>query len=409
MHKQSTPLPLLNIYALFCLHMQLNFDKGIKINNYALKMHNYLADSKFKLAPLGTKISGPIATVSVVGARGYSGLELIKLLKNHPTIELKYAFATSQFNLSEELMNSSFANIKCLHESEIFTHLTDIVFLATPAEVSLKLAPELIKKGAKVIDLSGAFRLKKSDYQRWYGFSHTHQELLTQAHYGLQSFSKNSISPLVSNPGCYATAISMALIPLLKHHLVSPNHIVIDAKSGTTGAGKKPLENLLFSEVDGECLPYKVGCHQHLPEIQECIESFTSLFIEPHFTTSLLSVSRGIIAGIYLNSLTTDIEQIKTAYLTEYQNYPLVRFSSKISQFASLKKVVGTPYTNISFELVGTKLYVFSCIDNLLKGAASQAIENLNSILGLPLEFSLISQTTLPVSQPHSNNQEALL
>ncbi len=374
----------MNIYATILAYKQLKFDNCIFIHNYAIYMHNYLADSTFQVPPT--------MTASVVGARGYAGLELVKLLLAHPFVHLNFAFATSEFQLSADLIDTRIAGVKCLAEAEIFNHLTDIVFLATPAEVSLKLAPELLKRGAKVIDLSGAFRLKKSDYQHWYGFSHPVPELLASADYGLQAYAQIPKSSLISNPGCYATAIALALIPLLKHQLVDPKNIVIDAKSGTSGAGRKAQENLLFSEVVGECLPYKVGKHQHIPEIQESIESYSGVHIDPHFSTSLLSTSKGIIAGIYLNALTTDIKSIEKAFQNEYANYKLVRFSSKISQYASLKKVIGTPYTHISYELVGTKLYVFSCIDNLMKGAASQAVENLNALMGLPLEFSLIPQ-----------------
>ena len=369
-------------------------------------MHNYLAVPTFQ-SPL-TQTSSAL-TASVVGARGYAGLELVKFLLAHPLIQLKFVFATSEFQLSDELIDERITGIKCLAESEINNHLTDIVFLATPAEASLKLAPELLKRGAKVIDLSGAFRLKKSDYQKWYAFSHPEPQLLASAHYGLQAYAQKPKGALISNPGCYATAIALALIPLLKHHLIDPKNIVIDAKSGTSGAGRKAQENLLFSEIVGECLPYRVGRHQHIPEIQESIESYSGVSIDPHFTTSLLSTSRGIIAGIYLNAFTTDIKLVEKAYQTEYANYKLVRFSSKISQYASLKKVIGTPYTHISYELVGTKLYVFSCIDNLLKGAASQAVENLNAMMGLPLEFSLIPQVSFSASNTQTKDHEAIL
>ncbi len=391
----------MNIYASFLLYKQLKFDNCIFIHNYALSMHNYLADIKFKFPPL--------PSVSVVGARGYAGIELIKLLIEHPSVQLQYAFGTSIFNLADDLLDSRFSKVKCLNESEILTHKSDIIFLATPAEISLKLTPLLLKQGSVVIDLSGAFRLKKNDYLKWYGFKHPEPELLSKAHYGLQALATQNMATLIANPGCYATAISLALIPLLKFNLIDPKQIVIDAKSGTSGAGKKALENLLFTEVVGECLPYKVGRHQHLPEIQESIEAFTGVSIEPHFSTSLLGTSRGIIAGIYLNSLTEDLKKIEKAYEKMYQNYKLVRFSSKISQYASLKKVVGTPFTNISYELVGRKLYVFSCIDNLLKGAASQAIENLNSLLNLPLEYSLIPDFSFSHSLSPLNQNEAQL
>ena len=329
-------------------------------------------------------------TCSVVGARGYTGLETVRLLLNHPHANLTHCFATSEFKLTDYLTNSAASKIICLADTEIFNHLTDVVFLATPAEVSMKLAPKIIAAGKKVIDLSGAFRLKTHDYTKWYGFTHTEKTSLSEAVYGLSPWSgpANKTETLIANPGCFATAVSMALIPILKNQLVHTESIVIDAKSGSTGAGKKASENLLFTEVDGECLPYKVGRHQHHPEIIETLELFSGARIDAHFVTSLLPVRRGIIAGIYaqLNSNKT-IQDVENAFAKAYADYSLVSFGSvkESSQLVSLKKVVGTAKTHISYEVVGSKLYLFSCIDNLLKGAASQAIENFNRISDLPI------------------------
>ncbi len=339
-----------------------------------------------------SKISGSVS-VSVVDARGYTGLETARLLLKHPQTDLKFCFATSAFKLNELLASPEAANVKCLADSEILSNLTDVVFLATPAEVSLKLAPEILAQGKKVIDLSGAFRLKQNDYQKWYGFKHTDEFNLKAARYGLSPWAGPAKGErLVANPGCYATAISMALIPLLKENLIQEDSIVIDAKSGSTGAGKKLSENLLFTEVEGECLPYKVGRHQHYPEILETLELFTGKKVEAHLTTSLLAVRRGIIAGVYakLNGGMT-MNNVEAAFASAYGGYPLVSFGSAqvLPALLSLKKVVGTAKTHIAYEVVGDRLYVFSCIDNLLKGAASQAIENFNCLYDLPVSQGL--------------------
>ncbi len=334
------------------------------------------------------------ATVSIVGARGYSGLELAKLLLRHPAAHLTHAFATKDFRLSDDLWDSSAVNIKCLADDQLESNLTDVVFLATPAEVSLRLAPKILKAGKKVVDLSGAFRLKSSDIKAWYGFANTEPALLSEAEYGLAPFCgpSKSHSRLIANPGCYASAVSLALIPLLKHDLIDANHIAIDAKSGTTGAGRKASENLLFSEVDGDCLPYRVGQHQHFPEIQETVAKFSGAQIDPHFVTNLLPCKRGIIATIMATSKTSDVSNIEKAFNTEYAQYPLVRHGQNVTQLAKLSGVVGTPFTHISYKLTENKLYVFSAIDNLLKGAASQAVENFNRLLDLPLTFSLTKE-----------------
>lgn len=332
-------------------------------------------------------------TCSIVGARGYAGLELAKILLQHPFADLKFCFATSKFQLSDYLNSEKSSKIECLLDSEIMNHLTDVVFLATPAEVSLKLAPQILAAGKKVVDLSGAFRLKQNDYKKWYGFDHHEPSLLKTSQYGLLPWIGPSKSDnLIANPGCYATAISMALIPLVKSELINIEHIVIDAKSGATGAGKKAAENLLFTEVDAECLPYKVGRHQHEPEIIESVEAFTGQKIQPHMTTSLLPIRRGIIAGIYatLNQGKT-ISDVEAAFSKAYEGYSLVKHTTMAnsSQLLSLKKVVGTAKIHITYEVVDQKLYVFSCIDNLMKGAASQAVENLNRLNDWPVETGL--------------------
>lgn len=336
--------------------------------------------------------SSPI-TCSIVGARGYSGLEIARILLKHPAVKLETCFATQKFSLSQYLTNPSAQSIPCLPDSEIMNHLSDVVFLATPAEVSLELAPQILAKGKKVIDVSGAFRLKKNDYQKWYGFQHDQKNLLDCAVYGLQPWQTlHKNTALIANPGCYATAISLALIPLLKNDLIKKENIVIDAKSGTSGAGRKASENMLFTEVDGECLPYKVGQHQHTPEILESIEIFSGVQIDPHLTTSLLPTRRGIIAGIYAQiSPQVEIDQVESAFLSAYEKYPFVQFSnlSKNSELLKLKKVVGTANCHISFQIIDQKLYLFSCIDNLLKGAASQAVENLNALYQLPISTGL--------------------
>jgi N-acetyl-gamma-glutamyl-phosphate reductase len=335
-----------------------------------------------------------VKTASIVGARGYSGQELARLLLNHPAVKLNYAFATQAFDLSAEIFDDRAKAVKCLSDDQLFSNVTDIVFLATPAEVSMNLAPKLMDKGAFVIDLSGAFRLKAADISKWYGFEHTARLQLAAADYGLAPFCgplpKNV--QLVANPGCYATSISMALIPLLKRGLIETESLVIDAKSGTTGAGRKAVETQLFAEVTGECLPYRVGKHQHLPEIQEAVAQFSSKTIDPHFNTHLLPVKRGIIASIYAKTSAKSLDQIEAAYAEEFANYKLVRFGRDISRLAKLGPVQHTPYTHISYELIGNKLYVFSVIDNLMKGAASQAVENLNRSLDLPLSFTLVGE-----------------
>ncbi len=336
-------------------------------------MHKYTATKALK-------------TASIVGARGYTGLELARILLRHPGVQLTHCYATQKFSLASLVSNPLAKNVICETDLDIQKNPTDFVFLATPAEVSIELAPKILAAGKTVIDLSGAFRLKKNGYKKWYGFEHAEQSLLQQAEYGLLPFvgPKQNQPKLISNPGCYASAVMMALIPLLKKGLLDPSSIVIDAKSGTSGAGKKATENLLFTEVDGECLPYKVGKHQHLPEIIEYVEKYSGIEIDPHFTTSLLATRRGIIASIFANT-NASIEQIEQAFAEVYDGNSLVSFARTDSrpELLSLKQVVGTAKTHITYQVVGKKLFLFSCIDNLLKGAAAQAVENMNRVMDL--------------------------
>ena len=198
---------------------------------------------------------------------------------------------------------------------------------------------------------------------------------------------------LVANPGCYVTAVLSALIPLLKNGVIDSDSIVVDAKSGTTGAGKKAAESLLFSEVDGECLPYKIAKHQHFPEITTYLEKFSDVKASPHFSTSLLATPRGIIAGIYANLAAGKFEaDVAAAFESAYMNYPLAKVSTlaKTPKIASLKQVVGKNSVHIGYAVdtgsagasIGGKLYLYSFIDNLLKGAASQAVQNLDLMFG---------------------------
>jgi N-acetyl-gamma-glutamyl-phosphate reductase len=342
--------------------------------------------------------------VGLIGARGYSGLELARILLRHPGVELAACFAGEKsFQLSEYLPETMAAKVPVLPLKEENLKGFHTIFLATPAEASLEWAPKVLEAGAHCIDLSGAFRLKTGDtlaekqanYQKWYGFSHPEPTLLEKAVYGISPFSPPSgFRPpqLVANPGCYSTCILMALIPLLKGKAVQPKTIVIDAKSGTSGAGRKAAENLLFTEVEGECLPYRVGKHQHLPEITEWASHLGREKIDPFFTTHLLPVRRGIIAGIYAE-LQPDVtpEKILQIYAQSFGNYPLVKVQpiDQAANLLSLKRVVGSARTHIQFQVVGNKLYLFSLIDNLLKGAASQAIENFNRLADYPVDLAL--------------------
>ena len=354
--------------------------------------------------------------VAIVGSRGYSGLVLARIILSHPYMELKACFSRdANWNLSEDLPEATAQNIAHISTDDIVKHSDQFatIFLATPADASMSLVGELKDTDAQIIDLSGAFRLDLENHLNYYGFAQTQTTALNKSLYGLVPFvdAKALVkAKLIANPGCYATSVLMALIPLLKNNLIEKNSIVIDAKSGTTGAGKKASENLNFSEVDGGCLPYKVGRHQHLPEIIKYTESYSGQNIDPFFTTHLLPVRRGIIAGIYAKPISQDLshgnssdekvtQEIINAYAKSYENYPLVKIANLTAKesnpLLTLQKVVGSARTQIVFHVLNGKIYVFSLIDNLMKGAASQAIENWNLSHGFDLETGIINQEGL--------------
>lgn len=362
-----------------------------------------------------TQISSSPVNVAVIGARGYSGLELCRLLLRHPRARLAAVSATSAFDLSGHLPETKARNVATKTPDEILTDVSagrvQTVFMATPADVSLNWAPRFVGAGASVVDLSGAFRLKagtpaerNENYLKWYRLEHTAGASLEEAEFGLVPWAGRGRSParLIANPGCYATAVLMALIPLVREKLIDPESLVVDAKSGTTGAGRKAEERLLQAEVEGNCLPYKAGQHQHQPEIQQALSAFAGANVDFHFTPHLLDTRRGIIAGLYAKlgqgfdanlSAARIEERVQQAYDKAYEGYPLVETAPMDSvrgqTLLRLRRAVGRPGVQISFRVEGNRLYVFSLIDNLLKGAASQAVENFNRLLGEDVSLGL--------------------
>ncbi len=358
--------------------------------------------------------------VAVVGARGYSGLELARLLLLHSEAELVACLAHDQsFSLADYLPEraAKAVPVRPLQELNALLPGLDCVFLATPASASLQLVPQILghkDSGASVIDLSGAFRFqagteaeRAARFEVWYKTKQTSPQLAGTATYGLVPFAQPAKGPkaLVANPGCYATAVLMGIVPLLKAKAIRADSLVIDAKSGTSGAGRQAVESQLFAEVAGECLPYRIGKHQHLPEIREWAEAFGQAAIDPFFSTHLLPLRRGIIASMYAELAPgVGALEVAQAFAGAFQNYSLARVVDLEGEWdsmgelgispaiaLSLKRVAGTARAHIAFQVRGTKLYLFSLIDNLLKGAASQAVENFNLLHGLPAALGLES------------------
>jgi N-acetyl-gamma-glutamyl-phosphate reductase len=317
----------------------------------------------------------------MVGGSGYSGQELVELLR----------WSKQDFELREKLTRDDLASDEAL--SKKISGL-DIVFLCTPNEVSLELAPKILAAGVSVIDLSGAFRLRKHSYPEWYGFEHSCAEWLERAEYALypwvkpESLAKKPGPRLISNPGCYATAVEMTLIPLLKSKAVDPARIFIDAKSGTSGAGRKASVGLLFTEVAGEFKPYKVGSHQHWPEIVESVENFAGAKTAPVFITELLPLERGISAAFFLewnDALPAEkrtAEHLASVLSQAYALDPSIEVGTG-ENFATLKGVQKNNRLSIRTTVAFGRPVVFATLDNLQRGAAGQALMNAYCLAGL--------------------------
>ena len=325
------------------------------------------------------------AQVGIVGFRGYSGAELVRLLSRHPHAEPVLLEHRDSDDRPRPLGAAGPRRIPCSGEAARAAGLA-AVFLATPPEVSMDLAPELLAAGAKVIDLSGAFRLgTPENYQRWYKAPHTQPGLLAQAVYGLPEFCRAPIpsAPLISNPGCYPTAANLAIKPLVDSQAIEPGSgIVCDAKSGVSGAGRKPSLKTSFCEVAENFSAYSILDHRHVPEVLRTSGLRESEF---SFTAHLIPVDRGILETIYFRAA----EKIKTAgdllaaYQARYQSEPFVRLYAP-GQIPDLHSVAYTNFCDLGFKLDAStrRAVVISCIDNLGKGAAGQAIQNMNLALG---------------------------
>ncbi len=268
-----------------------------------------------------------------------------------------------------------------------------VALLATPPKTSAELAPKLLAKGLRVIDLSGAFRLRDAgQYPQWYGFEHPAPELLAEAHYGLpEFFNMPQGTRLVANPGCYATACALAVQPLLKAGLVVPGApIIADGKSGVTGAGRAMHDALLFSEVNENLRPYKVGGHQHVPEIEQTLQDSTASAVRLSFTAHLIPMRRGLLVSVYapVNPGTSQSD-VDAAY-ADLAESTFVRWVHRPPETARVKH---DNFAEIGahFDPRTETVAAFCAIDNLIKGAAGQAVQNLNILCGLPQTLGLLA------------------
>jgi N-acetyl-gamma-glutamyl-phosphate reductase len=331
--------------------------------------------------------------VGIVGFSGYSGAELISLLSKHPHVEPVLLEHREGGDRARPLGHDGPRRLPCSADSVRSAGLA-AVFFATPPEVSMDLAGPMLDAGAKVIDLSGAFRLGTAEnYQRWYKEPHTQPELLKEAVYGLPEFCRGRVAAarLISNPGCYPSAANLAIKPLIEAGAIAREFgIVCDAKSGVSGAGRKPSLKTSFCEVTEIFSAYSILDHRHVPEVLRTSGIDESEF---SFTAQLIPIHRGILETIYFRASEkiASADDLLAIYRGRYESEPFVRLYSP-GQVPDLQAVAHTNFCDIGFKYdqKTRRAVVISAIDNLVKGAAGQAIQNMNLALGYPETAGLL-------------------
>lgn len=324
--------------------------------------------------------------VAVVGATGYTGVELIRLLLRHPKVRIT-TLSSRQYadqNIAH-IFPSLAGQIDTVCEEldlDTLAKNTDVVFTAVPHKTAMDIVPELLKRGVRVIDLSADFRLQDVDvYQQWYQ-AHSCPELIQDAVYGLPELYREQIkgAKLVANPGCYPTSIAVALAPLLRRNLVVADTLILDSKSGATGAGRSAKTASLFCEVNEGFKAYAVASHRHTPEIEQVLSEVGQKEIKVNFTPHLLPLNRGILSTCYA-TIAEDVtsSQIAAAFQDSYANEPFIRVCPE-GQLPNTAYIQGSNFVDLGW-VVDTRtgrVIVISAIDNLVKGAAGQAIQNMN-------------------------------
>jgi N-acetyl-gamma-glutamyl-phosphate reductase len=338
-------------------------------------------------------------SIAVIGVTGYTGFELATLLLRHPEIRPPafYVRETNGFHclsqLFPQLRVRGEAPLHALSLEEVISSTAGTAFLATPHEVSADYAPQLLDAGIRIIDLSGAFRFRSAEtFTSWYQLPAPHANRLGDAVYGLPEFYAQQIrtANLVANPGCYATSVILAVRPLVDAGLLERSqNVICDCKSGASGAGKEPRRDLHFVEVDENFRAYNLFSHRHTPEILEHTGIPESRLL---FTTHLLPVARGILSTIYVSLASAQSpESIEKLYRHTFAEKPMVRIWPN-PKLPELQHVANSNFCDLGFTLdrAGKRLIIVSCLDNLGKGAAGQAIQNFNLMMGLDESMGLL-------------------
>lgn len=330
--------------------------------------------------------------VGILGATGYAGGELVRILLQHSEVQIVWYGSKSYIDKKFAQVYRNFFQIvedKCLDENmEALTQQVDVIFMATPQGLCASLVNEEILRNTKVIDLSADFRLKEvSVYEEWYGITHTCPDLIPEAVYGLCEINRDKIKKarILANPGCYPTCSILTVYPLLKEGLIDPKSIIIDAKSGTSGAGRGAKVDNLYCEVNESIKAYGVTTHRHTPEIEEQLSYLAEDTITLNFTPHLVPMNRGILITAYGNLVKeVNYEEVKAVYDKYYEDEFFVRvLENKVTP--ETRWVKGSNYVDINFALDKrtNRIIMMGAMDNLVKGAAGQAVQNMNLMFGL--------------------------
>jgi N-acetyl-gamma-glutamyl-phosphate reductase len=329
--------------------------------------------------------------VGIIGATGYAGAELVRLLCGHPDIELSILTSRQYAGVKfDEIFPSMTGSVNLVCETLSMDKICDnaeVVFTALPHKIPMEIVPELISRGKKVIDLSADFRFKNLTTYETHYQQHTAKDLLEKAVYGLCEvyFEEIKNTTLVGAPGCYPTSVLLPLLPLLKRNFIDPHTIVADSKSGVTGAGRSLSLTTHFCEVNESFRAYKVAEHRHNPEMDEVLTIESGQAVHLTFVPHLVPMSRGILTTLYATPVKgigqKDVEDCLTTF---YSGRPFVRICRE-SRLPDTRNVRGTNYCDIGFRIdeQNRRLILISAIDNLVKGAAGQAVQSMNIMLGL--------------------------
>jgi N-acetyl-gamma-glutamyl-phosphate reductase len=342
--------------------------------------------------------------IGIAGASGYTGLELIRLLAGHPEAELT-VLTSETFqgqNIAEVFPSlNGVVDLKLRPLDYSITKDCSVLFLALPHIAAMDKLPVYLQSDCKIIDLSADYRLKDpKDYSDWYSVTHTHPELLKQAVYGLPELYRQAIQSarFIANPGCYPTSVILALAPLLNTDWVDLGSIISDSKSGISGAGRKPSLSTHYAEVNESISPYGLAGHRHTPEMEQELSTLAGKPVRLTFSPHLISMTRGMLSTIYINlNKAINDEKLVEHYLDFYKDEHFVRVLNP-GKFASSKHVRSSNFCDIGLKVDSRnqRLIITSALDNLIKGASGQAIQNMNIMLSLDEKMGLTAPATFP-------------